>query len=39
LSIFCDCVLNVINDIGSPGVWWVEHAKLHPNFQTDICNS
>jgi len=37
-SIFCDCVLNVIYDIGSPGVW-LEHATLHPNFQTDICNS
>jgi hypothetical protein len=31
LSIFCDCVLNVSDDIGSPWVWWAEHARLHPN--------
>jgi hypothetical protein len=31
LSFFCCCVVNLIDDIGSPLLWWKDHAMLYSN--------
>jgi hypothetical protein len=31
LLFLCHCVVNLIDDLGSPLIWWKEHAMLYSN--------
>ncbi len=31
LCLFCQCAMNLNDDVGSPLLWWKEHARLYPN--------